>query len=306
MFSLGFDIGGTTIKAGLVDESFGIVKKLSAPTPYGSAEELADAILSLAQGLGGTENVGHIGVTVPGTFDENGVVTRLVNLGLENIPLAGMLEERLGRKVELYNDADAAALAELKTGSLVGVRTGILITIGTGIGGGLIINGSLFRGGLGRGTEPGHMIIAHDGPACSCGNRGCAETLCSATALTRLAQAACNQREGMIYSLSKEGRTADAKLLIDCAAAGDEYALTAFNAFTDALSDYVSGLVNLLDPQVIAIGGGVSGAGELLLRPLREKTAAKAFFGSCGSIVAASAGNDAGVIGAAIPVLPVE
>lgn len=304
MHSIGVDIGGMTIKAGLVSEDGSIIKKLTAPTPLGSAEQLADSIALLIKSLAdqSREACSHIGVTVPGTFNEKGVVTRLCNIGLENIRLVRMLFERLGMRVELYNDADAAALAELKTGSLRGVTTGVLLTIGTGVGGGLILNGSLFRGGLGRGTEPGHMILARGGPICSCGNKGCAETICSATYLAARAYRACKERRGMIYSLHKEGRPIDAKLLIDCAAAGDEYAADEFGVFIDALSDYVASIVNLLDPQVIAIGGGVSGAGELLLAPLKRAVAQKSFFGSSGSIVSATAGNDAGIIGAAFPV----
>ena len=302
MFSLGFDIGGTTVKAGLVDGEYRVVEKLSAPTPYGSAEKLADTVKTLAERLSAGVETAHIGVTVPGTFDKEGNVKRLCNIGLNDFPLVGMLRERLGRTAALYNDADAAALAELKTGSLRGAETGVLVTIGTGIGCGIIMNGRLFTGGLGRGTELGHTVLDRGGKLCSCGNRGCAETVCSATALNALAQAACNRREGMIYFRYAQGAAPDAKLLIDCAMAGDEYAINAFEGYTDAFSDLLASIVNFIDPQIIAIGGGVSGAGEFLLEPLRKKTAAKAFFGSCGSIVAAACGNDAGMIGAAIPV----
>lgn len=303
MYSIGIDIGGTTIKAGLVGEGFELIESISCVTPSGSAEKLASAVAELVSELkrrAGAEVCNKIGVTVPGTFDENGIVKRLCNLGVNDIPLVALIENELpGAVITLCNDADAAALAELRAGSLQGVETGVVITIGTGIGAGVIINGRLFTGGLKRGTELGHAVLRHGGKLCSCGNRGCAETLCSATALAAMAQTACNEREGMIYSLFKQGRPADAKLLIDCAAAGDPYAVKAFASYMEALSDLTASCVNVFDPQVIAIGGGVSAAGDFLLEPLRVKTAEKCFFGSCGKIVAALLGNDAGMIGAA-------
>ena len=300
MYSLGIDVGGMTVKAGLVDESFNIVGRASAVTPVGDAAALADVIAKLAFSLcSDIPSLDTVGVTIPGTVDDNGVAKKITNLGLFNVPLGSMLEEALGHPVRLVNDADAAALAEMKVGALRGVKNGLMLTIGTGLGGAIVTDGRLYKGGLSRGTEIGHMIINRGGLSCGCGQRGCAETLCSATALIRLAQNACNERKGMIYSLSKEGRAIDAKLVFDCAAAGDEYAKEALALYVDALSDAVASLVNVLDPQVIVIGGGVSAAGEALLAPLREAAAAKCFFGSCGSIVRAAAGNDAGIIGAA-------
>ena len=304
MFNIGVDIGGTTIKAGLIGEDFELVRSVSCATPTGSAELLAHTVAELVRELyrsAEDEVSPRIGVTVPGTFDERGVVKRLCNLGLSEVPLAALIKNELGDTavITLCNDADAAALAELKCGGLRGTDTGMVITIGTGIGAGIIIGGRLFKGGLRRGTELGHAVLKHGGRACSCGSRGCAETLCSAAALAAMAETACNERRGMIYSLYKCGRPIDARLLIDCAKAGDEYAVEAFTAYIDALSDLTASCVNVFDPQVILIGGGVSAAGEFLLEPLRVKTAEKCFFGSCGVIAAARLGNEAGMIGAA-------
>ena len=303
MYSLGFDIGGTTVKAGLFDDGMKMLCKLSVPTPYGDAEALAKLIRSLADELAPKDaDIADIpvGVTVPGAVDDSGRIKKLPNLGLADIPLGAMLEGEFGFPVRVCNDADAAALAELNTGALRGVKNGLMITIGTGLGGSVILDGKLFAGGMGRGSELGHMILARGGEPCGCGGRGCAETLCSASALARLAQKACNERTGMIYSLYASGAKPDAKLLIDCAMAGDEYALAAFGEYLDALSDALASLVNLLDPEVIVVGGGVCAAGEFLLEPLRRLTARKCYFGSCGRIEAAASGNDAGMIGAAI------
>ncbi len=301
MLSLGIDVGGTSVKAGLIDERYCVAARASLPTPAGDAAALTETVCRLAYELGGDlASIRKVGVTVPGTVDNNGVVEKLTNLGLYDIPLGRMLSERLKKPVSLINDADAAALAELNAGALRGVQNGLMLTIGTGLGGAIILNGRLFKGGRSRGTEPGHMILQRGGLSCGCGGHGCAETLCSASALARLAQNACNEGKGMIYSLNKSGRSADAKLLLDCAAVGDEYALDALGEYIDALSDALASFVNILDPEVIVIGGGVSAAGETLLAPLRRATADKCFFGSCGDIVAAETGNDAGMIGAVI------
>ena len=301
MPSLGIDVGGTTVKAGLISPDHQVLKRASVTTPRGEASALLEAIAEVSERLLSGTAPDSAGVTVPGTVTDEGVVKKLTNLGLYDIPLKAMLEERLGFPFTVINDADAAALAEMKAGALRGVKNGLMLTIGTGLGGAIIFDGRLFKGGLGRGTELGHMLISRGiGRLCGCGLRGCAETLCSATALAELAQRACNERRGMIYSQHAAGEKADAKLLLDCAAMGDEYALVLLDEYTDALSDAAASFVNILDPEVIAIGGGVSAAGELLLAPLRRKTAEKCFFGSCGSIVRAEAGNDAGMIGAVI------
>ena len=302
MYSTGIDIGGMTVKAGLVGGDGAIIKKLSAPTPLGSAERLADSVAGLIGQLSKdcAELCPRVGVTVPGTFTKEGVVTRLCNIGLDNIPLVELIKNRLpGFDMVLCNDADAAALAELTAGSLKGVQTGVAVTIGTGIGAGIILGRKLFTGGLKRGTELGHAVLAHGGAKCSCGNTGCAETICSATYLAAMAYKACKAGKGMIYSLHNEGREIDAKLLIDCAVAGDEYASEVFAGWLDSLSDLTASIVNVFDPEVIAIGGGGSAAGDILLEPLRKMTAEKCFFGSCGKIVAAELGNDAGILGAA-------
>ncbi|MBR3382048.1 MAG: ROK family protein [Clostridia bacterium] len=298
MLSIGFDIGGTTVKAGAVDEQFRIVRKLSCPTPFGEAEALADMLRGMAEELA-PEGCAAAGVTVPGSIDCEGGIIDAWNIGLHNVPLKKMMEERLGVGVAVRNDADAAAAAELKLGALKGVRTGLMLTLGTGVGGSIILNGELFRGGLGRGTELGHAVMERGGLKCGCGHRGCIETLCSASALTRKAEAA-SKEEGMIRVRAEAGEKPDAKLLIECAREGDAAAIALFDEYTDALADAAASFVNVLDPEVIVFGGGVSGAGELLVDALRKKIPPRTFFGSCGRITTASAGNDAGILGSLI------
>lgn len=302
MISLGFDIGGTTIKGGLVNEKHEIVRKIVRPTPKGDPKAMCALIRAMAEELTeGDMNIDSLGVTVPGSVDSEGGILDAWNIGLRNVPLKKLIEAEIpARRVIVRNDADAAAMAEQAVGALNGVETGVMLTLGTGVGGCLVLGGKLFHGGLDRGTELGHAMLQRGGKKCGCGHFGCIETLCSATAMRRLAEGARDAKKGMIYEKAIEGAEVDAKLLMDCARAGDETAKELFDGYVDALADAVASFVNVIDPQVIVIGGGVSGAGDFLIQPLRELVPGKCFFGSCGEIKAAEAGNDAGMIGAVI------
>jgi glucokinase len=292
MLRFGFDIGGTNIAAGLVNEDNQLIAKDSVKFPRGCG---TDAVIKACAGLyrsileqSGTDekDVMGLGVAVPGSVDpQNGVVIDAHNLGFHHTPLQDLLGEALHKPVTLINDADAATLAEHRIGALVGTRTSMLITIGTGIGGGLILNGELFRGGRGNGTEPGHIVLHNGGRHCTCGIDGCAETYCSAT---RLAV------DGQAFGCST------AKETIESARNENEQALQLFNSYVDDLGSYIASVVNLLDPERIAIGGGVCGAGSFLLDPLRTDVKRKCFFETCPEVVVASAGNDAGIIGAGL------
>lgn len=292
MLRFGFDIGGTNIAAGIIDEDNRLIAKASVRFPRGDG---TDAVVRackalycsiLEQAERHENEISGVGVAVPGSVDiDNGVVIDAHNLGFHHTPLGALLADALKKPVYLINDADAATLAEQRTGALIGTNTSALITIGTGIGGGLIINGELFRGGRKNGTEPGHMVLRNGGRHCTCGVDGCAETYCSAT------------------RLATDGKAFDcpsAKDVIDAAKNGDGKALELFRAYIDDLGSYIASIVNLLDPERIAIGGGVCGAGSFLLDPLQADVERKCFFENCPRIVIASAGNDAGIIGAGL------
>ena len=292
MLRFGYDIGGTNIAAGVIDEENRLIAKGSVKFPRG---EGVDAVIAACAGLYqrilrdcaiDEKKIAGVGVAVPGSVSpQDGIVIDAHNLGFHHTPLAAMLSEALHKPVDLINDADAATLAEQRVGSLVGMATSMMITIGTGIGGGVIINGELFRGGRGNGTEPGHMVLKNGGRLCTCGVNGCAETYCSATRL-------CN--DGAVFGKPT------AKDVIEAAKEGNEQALALFREYVDDLGSYIASIVNLLDPERIAIGGGVSGAGSFLLEPLRADVEKKCFFETCPEIVVASAGNDAGIIGAGL------
>ena len=285
---LGFDIGGTKIAGGIVDESGSILERASMPFPKETPQMLIDCLESMTGHL--LEKAGlefqvlsSVGAAVPGQLDPaHASVRHAYNLNLFDFPLKKLLQERLdGLPVFLANDADAATLAEWQAGALQGCGTGVLLTLGTGLGGGLILNGALFQGGLSHGTEPGHMTLALGREVCTCGNSGCAETLCAASWFHR-----CGFE--------------NAKAAEEAAKRGDADALAAFEQYTDALSSQIASIANLLDPERIALGGGLSQAGDVLYAPLRMKVKEKSFFRYAYPIVPASMGNDAGIVGAAL------
>jgi glucokinase len=309
MYRIGVDIGGTSIKIGLIDENLQIVSRTAIPFPHVEAAEvaarLAEAIRTLLADNGLSEqDLTAVGVVVPGSIDPTGeIVLDAHNLGFHNVPFKDLLQAQFADlPVYLANDADGAALGELGCGAFRGRKTAVLLTLGTGVGGGVILNGKMFSGGCGRGIELGHMQIVSGGELCTCGVRGCIEAYCSATALIRDGIRAMEADPASMLAVESggDGSRVDAKFVIDCAKAGDPAAKSVFDAYVDHLAAACVSVVHLLDPEVIAIGGGVSHAGDFLFEPLRAKVLEKCFFSSCGEIVPAVLGNDAGMIGASM------
>ena len=310
MLHLGYDVGGTKVAAGLVDENKRIIAKLSHPFPKGTdGPSFAAFLRRMADGLCreagiSASDVPTIGVGLPGTLDEKRrTVIHAHNLGFHQLPLAGLLGGVFPEaEIKLLNDADAATLAELKAGALQGCQSGLLLTLGTGLGGGIVSRGELFHGGQGRGVELGHMLLHKDGRRCTCGQRGCAERYCSATALALAGRRAITRAPESLLArrAAAKPEKISARDVIDCARAGDSAALAVFDAYVDELASFIASLVNLLDPEVIAIGGGLGQSGEFLCAPLRQRAAEKSFYKGCGRIVPATLGNDAGLIGAAL------
>ncbi len=288
MIQIGFDIGGTNIKAGVLDDEFNILAENTKLFPRGenhevvleTMEEMVFELLSVVKFK--YEDISSIGVAVPGTLDtHNEIVLHAYNLGFHHLPLKALLEEKFnGIPVSLANDADAAALGELYKGAFVGCKTAVLFTLGTGVGGGLILGGKLFNGGMGHGVEIGHMRLIYNGPLCTCGNRGCIETVCSAKFF---------EDQGLI-----------AKEVMEQAKDGDKRSLEIFNEYIGYLSDAIISVSMLLDPEVIALGGGISQAGDFLFDPLRKLVEEKSFFKFPHKTVPTVLGNKAGFIGAAL------
>ena len=250
------------------------------------------------------KDVESVGIVVPGSIDQKGErVIDAYNLGFHDVPLKALAQEAFGEiPVYLANDANGAALAELYAGAFRGCKTAVLFTLGTGLGGGIILGGHMFNGGMNQGVELGHMYLVNGGEHCTCGNDGCMEAYCAASALARDGKRAMEQHPESLIAARAGGspENVDAKLVIDCAKEGDKTAKAVFDQYTDSLSSACASIYNLLDPEVIAIGGGVCGAGEFLFAPLREKTTGKCFYKTHGKLVPAELGNDAGMIGAAM------
>lgn len=309
MYQIGVDIGGTNIKVGLVSEELSLLQNCSVRFPHGGARSVVAAIAEAVDFLLKQEGVTRrdiesIGIVVPGSIDQSGeLVIDAYNLGFHDVPLKALAQEAFGEiPVYLANDANGAALAELYAGAFRGCKTAVLFTLGTGLGGGIILGGHMFNGGMNQGVELGHMYLENGGEHCTCGNDGCMEAYCAASALARDGKRAAKKHPESLIAVRAAGNpdAIDAKLVIDCAKDEDETAKAVFDRYIDSLSSACASIYNLLDPEVIAIGGGVCGAGEFLFAPLREQTTKKCFYKTHGRLVPAELGNDAGMIGAAM------
>ncbi len=293
VFGIGFDIGGTNIACGLLDGEYRIVEKLSRRFEPLGEDGIAASMLELSRALcekcgASLENAAYIGVCIPGSVDaKNGVVIDAYNLGLHDSAFRAAVERTFDKPAALLNDADAACLAEARLGALRGTENSMLVTIGTGIGVGIVLGGRLFHGGRGLGVEAGHVQMDIHGAGCTCGRSGCIEALCSATALARLAESALGEAIALpvLVERAKNGDPA-------CKRVWDEYAFNLGNA----LASYI----NILDPQLIALGGGVSGAGSFLIDSVRPHVDKNSFFRQPTPVTIAELGNDAGLAGACI------
>lgn len=310
MYNIGVDIGGTNLAMGLVDEKLDIVQRVSVPFPKaGGGPETARQIWEKTEEMlkkadATMDELESVGVVVPGSIDAaGGVVINAYNLGFHNEPLKERIKEHFQDvPVFLDNDANGAALAELHKGAFMGCNTAALLTLGTGIGGGLILGGRMFNGGMNNGVELGHMLLVSGGKYCTCGNNGCIEAYCSATALKQEGIKAMQANPDSLLDKRTGGKAErmNAKVVIDCAREGDEAAVKVFDEYVDYLGSAVASIINLLDCECVALGGGVSAAGEFLFAPLRQNVHKKSFFENHGRVVPAVMGNDAGIIGAAM------
>jgi len=308
MFRVGIDLGGTNIAVGTVSESDRILSKVSVPTlasrPWPAVvADMGDAVEAAAAQAGlSLSDCVQIGIGSPGTCDSRqGTVVRAYNLGWYGVPVCSALQERFQVPAKLSNDANCAALGEVVAGAAKGCRNMVLITLGTGVGSGIIINGKIYAGMRSAGAELGHTLLVLDGEPCTCGRRGCWEAYASATALirqTRQAQSA--HPESLLAQTPLQevnGRTA-----FDAARAGDQAALEVVRAYARYLAAGLTNVVNALAPEMILLGGGICNQGEYLLSLLRDYVAENCFGKKEGAIPAirtAQLGNDAGIIGAA-------
>ena len=297
---IGIDVGGTNLKAGLVDETGRIVKVERIPLEFQGPEHFAQTLAELSKTVM-QEKVRWVGVGLPGAVD-GGDVLFTTNIPMENVPLEKFFRQHLDLPLLLGNDADCAAVGEFFGGAGKGTRDFAVVTLGTGVGAGIIVDGKL-RGGLAS-SEAGHMVICRDGEPCNCGRRGCWERYAAATGLIQQTKRAMEAHpESALHQFAAEhgveGRTA-----FQAAEAGDETALAVCRDYVEYLAGGLASLINILRPEAVAIGGGVAAAPErLLLEPLREAVAKESFSrhgGRITRILPAELGNDAGIIGAAM------
>ncbi len=308
---IGIDLGGTTIKAGIVDSSGGILQQSFTSTRVADGfEAIVDDIVMLVKEILdkaalSISDIESIGIGIPGITDySTGKVIYCTNLAWENVPLADRLKERLGVSVSIENDATVAALAESLFGSTKGVQNSVFLTLGTGIGGGIIINGRIFSGSHGAGAEIGHMIVGENFYNCNCGKNGCLETFASATAIKRYAAhlvSGTKEATMLLELCENDTDKLEAKHVFNAAKAGDKLAMEIVDRMVKYLSIGIVNIYNLLDPDMIAIGGGVSKAGDFLLEKIKNKVKELVF--NCnityGDIVIAQLENEAGIVGAA-------
>ena len=310
---LGIDLGGTNIAVGVVNEQNEIIGtasvKTNAPRP---AEEIADSmreacLLALGEARMTLDDVASVGVGTPGAVNEEGVVEFSANLGFNDTPLRDLVEERLNKPTYIENDANCAALGEQVAGCGGGVPNFVAVTLGTGVGGGIILGGKLLTGINGAAGEIGHMSVEMDGIPCPCGRSGCFEQYASATALVRQTREAMEQdrdRSSKLWELAEgDLDNVNGLVLFNAAHAGDGRALMVLDKFTTYLAVGVADLINIFQPDVLCIGGGISRQGDFLIEPLARKVEELRYTKHSKKqtkICAATLGNDAGIIGAAL------
>ena len=309
MLYVGVDLGGTHIAAGIVDdEKDEILYKEECPTlaqrPY---EEVMQSIVSLCNSVIDNSHVKRdeieaIGIGMPG-IETPGGLAHAKNLNWHGVTLRADLERILVRPIFIDNDAHAAALGELQFGSLKGAQDAIMLTLGTGVGGAMIVNGRILSGYNHAGGELGHVTFVHGGIQCTCGRKGCLEKYAAATALIRIGKEYAEKYpESVLHSAKASLEDITAKDVTDGAKNNDEACAAAFDDYCEYLADGIISFINMLNPQKVCLGGGLANAGEFLFEKVRKKCAQRYFspLHNNTEIVPAMLKNDAGILGAAM------
>lgn len=310
MYNIGIDLGGTNIKVGVVNEDYEIVSRSSVKTNLprpaeGIVEGICEAVKIALDGAGiGLEDVTSIGIGTPGAASRStGVVLYSNNLGFDNVPLGKMLKEKLGKDIYVENDANAAAFGEYLAGGGKGYENVVVITLGTGVGGGIIIDGKIYTGFNFCGAELGHTVIEYNGRPCTCGRKGCFEAYSSATALIAATKRAMeSDKNSKLWEIAGSLDGVDGKTAFDGMRAGDETAKGVVNEYIEYLGCGLANMVNIFQPQVLLIGGGVCREGDNLVLPLKEIIKREQYCideNNSTLLDVCRLGNDAGIIGAA-------
>ncbi len=307
---IGVDLGGTKVLVGAVDRELGVLARIRRPAPATDTGTLLDAVAAAVADVAAAAadagaTVAAVGYGIPCLVDETGVAVSSTHLPLVGVHFGDELERRTGLPACVENDANAALLAEHRHGAAQGTANALMLTLGTGIGGGIVIDGHLYRGSRGAAGELGHMVVWADGPDCGpgCPSRGCLEAVASGTALVRAARrvAAAHPHSGLGRA-SAAGREVDGPLVTELAAAGDRGAESVLAEIGGWLGIGLVNLANIFNPDVIVVGGGVIAAGERLLGPARQVLAARALAlpGGHVRVLAAHFGAESGMLGGAV------
>ncbi|MBR6761256.1 MAG: ROK family protein [Oscillospiraceae bacterium] len=309
-YYVGIDLGGTNIVAGVVDETYRILNKASMKTncPRPAEEIAADMAACALQAIreaGLTpDQVEWIGIGTPGIANsETGIIEYSNNLGFVNVPMVELISKATGCPAFIENDANAAAYGEFVAGAAKGANNAVCITLGTGVGGGIVVDGKIYSGSNFAGAELGHTILQLDGPPCTCGRKGCFEVFSSATGLIRMTKEAMEQHpESIMHQMAEEKGKVTARTAFDAMRAGDAAAAEVVDFYIRCLAAGITNTINIFQPDVLCIGGGVCNEGDALLLPVKELVKQEVYTRNSpknAEIVIAKLGNDAGIIGAA-------
>jgi len=302
--TIGVDLGGTKMLVGVLSGTEPLYEQREASTGQTEDELVELLVREVTEARDARPDVAAVGLGIPATIEhDEGVAVSAVNLPIADLAIREIVSERVGLPVFVDNDANVAALAEYLYGAAQGKPHMVMLTVGTGIGGGLILGGEIYRGSTGAGAELGHVVIQADGPPCqgNCPNHGCVESLASGTALGREGRAAAESApDSALGKVLAEGGEIDGKAVTEAALAGDELAIGVFDLIGGRLGVACSSFANVFQPNAIVVGGGVIAAGDLLLEPARREVSQRALRPMNETpILEATLGNDAGMIGAA-------
>ncbi len=309
--NIGIDIGGTNIGAGLLDDNLNFIYKIEIPTElqngYGFIEREIISIIENMVNIADKNNnkIDSIGIGIPGIVDKTGdKIVFCPNLHWSNIPMGINLRKRFDIDINIENDATLAAIAENLLGVSKGYKSSVFITIGTGVGAGIVIDGKMYNGVHGVGSELGHLIVGENFYNCNCGKNGCLETFVSSTGVEKYIFKKINEGKYDTKLLEKVDRVEDidTRLVFQCAMEGDILSNLVVDRMVKYLTIGITNIINILDPGIIAIGGGVSKAGDFLLEKINNLLPDYILFNDMGyaDIKIAKLGNDAGIIGAAM------
>ncbi|HEZ7988169.1 MAG TPA: ROK family protein [Ruminococcus sp.] len=310
-YYVGIDLGGTNIVAGVVDENYNIISKASTKTNCPRPEkEIADDMAKMALQAVKNANleisdIEWIGIGTPGIANSaTGIIERANNLGFVNTPMVKYIKETIDKPVFIENDANAAAYGEFVAGAAKEARNAICVTLGTGVGAGIIIDGKIYSGSNYAGAEIGHTVIEVDGAECSCGRKGCFEAYSSATGLIRMSKEAMEKNPDSIMNkmAQEKGGKVTARTSFDAMRAGDKSAKEVVDKYIKYLAAGITNTINIFQPDILCIGGGVCNEGDPLLLPVKALVENEDFAKNSEKrteIVIAKLGNDAGIIGAA-------